>query len=76
MTDLFLVLGGRVMDARGREFRDPASLDIVGLFGGRAADEAAWRSASQRSIDDAEIKYLVIDMAGPLADPAKGHKAN
>lgn len=67
MADLFLVFGGPVKDARGRDFVDAASLDVVGLFDDGGAARAAWRGASQRWIDDADMKYVILDLGAPLA---------
>ena len=66
MIDLFLVFGGSVKDGRGCAFQDVSSLDVVGMFGSRAAALEAWRSASQRCIDDAEMKYLIVDLSRSL----------
>ncbi len=66
MTDVHLVLGGRVTDPRGHEFVLSEGVDLVGAFPDRASATAAWRSASQRSIDDAEMKYVIVDLHGGL----------
>ncbi len=66
MTEVHLVLGGRVIDPRGHEFILSEGVDLVGAFPDRASATAAWRSASQRSIDDAEMKYVVIDLQAGL----------
>lgn len=59
---LHLVFGGRVKDPRGLEFEDYGNLDIVGIFPNYAAAEKAWRSNAQRTVDDAEMKYLVVHL--------------
>ncbi|QMW24079.1 DUF4170 domain-containing protein [Sandaracinobacteroides saxicola] len=68
MSLLHLVFGGRVVDPRGTEFEDPAALDIVGIFPDYASAEAAWRSAAQRTVDDAQMKYVVVHLHR-LLDP-------
>lgn len=73
MSKLHLVFGGRVRDPRGLEFVDPAGLHIVGIYPDYASAEAAWRAEAQRTVDDAEMKYVVVhlhrllepDMMGP-----------
>lgn len=62
MSKLHLVFGGRVKDPRGLDFEDLKAIDYVGLFPDLASAENAWRSASQRSIDDAEMKYVVVHL--------------
>lgn len=62
MQKLHLVMGGRVSDPQGVDFVDLANLDIVGVFGNYAEAEEAWRSAAQRTVDDAEMKYVVVHL--------------
>ncbi|GGD66584.1 DUF4170 domain-containing protein [Croceicoccus mobilis] len=59
---LHLVMGGRVKDPRGLEFEDLNNLDIVGVFPDKASAEEAWRGAAQRTVDDAEMKYVVVHL--------------
>lgn len=59
---LHLVFGGRVADPRGLDFEDPSQLDIVGIFPNYAEAEAAWRSSAQRTVDDAQMKYVVVHL--------------
>lgn len=59
---LHLVMGGRVRDPQHLEFVDLAALDIVGVFPDYASAEDAWRSAAQRTVDDAEMKYVVVHL--------------
>jgi hypothetical protein len=62
MSKLHLVFGGRVKDPQGLDFEDLKAIDFVGLFPDYASAESAWRSSSQRSIDDAEMKYVVVHL--------------
>jgi len=57
---LHLVMGGRVKDPRGHEFQDPESLHVVGVFSSYEAAENAWRAQAQRTVDDAEMKYVIV----------------
>ena len=59
---LHLVFGGRVKDPRGLEFEDVSALDIVGIFPSYREAEKAWRANAQRTVDDAEMKYLVVHL--------------
>lgn len=68
MSKLHLVFGGRVSDPQTLEFQDPTKLDIVGIFPDYAAAENAWRGAAQRTVDDAEMRYVVVHLHR-LLDP-------
>ncbi|QDK32441.1 MULTISPECIES: DUF4170 domain-containing protein [Sphingomonadaceae] len=62
MQKLHLVMGGRVKDPRTLEFADLNELDLVGVYPDYAAAEDAWRSAAQRTVDDAEMKYVIVHL--------------
>ena len=62
MSNLHLVFGGRVNDPRTLDFADLKSIDIVGMFPDYKTAEKAWRAAAQRTVDDAEIKYVVVHL--------------
>jgi len=59
---LHLVFGGRVVDPQTVEFEDLEAIDFVGVFPDYASAEEAWRSAARRTIDDAEMKYVVVHL--------------
>ena len=62
MSKLHLVFGGKVKDPRGLDFVDLDSIDLVGLFENYAEAEEAWRGKAQRTVDDAEMKYVVVHL--------------
>jgi hypothetical protein len=62
MSNLHLVFGGRVKDPRTLDFSDLKSIDIVGMFTDYKSAEKAWRAAAQRTVDDAEMKYVVVHL--------------
>jgi hypothetical protein len=62
MSKLHLVFGGRVRDPQTLDFADPANLEVVGIFADYATAEKAWRGAAQRTVDDAEMKYVVVHL--------------
>jgi hypothetical protein len=62
MSKLHLVFGGRVTDPQTLDFVDPSKLDVVGVFPDYAAAEKAWRAAAQRTVDDAEMRYVVVHL--------------
>ena len=72
MSKLNLVFGGRVSDPQTLDFIDPSQLDVVGIFPDYASAEKAWRGAAQRTVDDAEMRYVVVHLHRML-DP--DHKA-
>lgn len=62
MQKLHLVMGGRVADPQKMDFVDLEALDIVGVFGSYAEAEDAWRGRAQRTVDDAEMKYVIVHL--------------
>ncbi len=62
MQKLHFVMGGRVKDPQGLEFTDVAGLDLVGVYENYADAEEAWRDKAQRTVDDAEMKYVVVHL--------------
>lgn len=59
---LHLVFGGRVKDPQGLAFEDLDAVDIVGLFPDYASAEKAWRGVSQKHVDDAMTKYVIVHL--------------
>ncbi|MGB7408335.1 MAG: DUF4170 domain-containing protein [Pontixanthobacter sp.] len=59
---LHLVMGGRVKDPRSTEFQDPESLHVVGVFSDYDAAVEAWRGNAQRTVDDAEMRYVIVPL--------------
>lgn len=62
MSKLHLVFGGRVKDPRTLDFSDLDKIEVVGFYEDFASAEKAWRSAAQRTVDDAEMKYVVVHL--------------
>jgi hypothetical protein len=71
MSKLHLVFGGRVKDPRALDF-DMNTIDIVGVYDSYSAAEDAWRGAAQRSVDDAEMKYVVVHLHRLLEPDIEG----
>ena len=61
MSRLHLVFGGRVKDPQGLDF-DLETIDLVGVYPDYASALDAWRSNAQRTVDDAEMKYVVVHL--------------
>ena len=75
MSKLHLVFGGRVKDPRTLDFKDLNDLHIVGLYPDYASALDAWRSNAQRTVDDAEMKYVVVHLhrlLEPTLEEGKG----
>jgi len=61
MSKLHLVFGGRVNDPQSLDF-DTRTIDVVGIYPDYASAEKAWRGAAQRTVDDAEMRYVVVHL--------------
>ena len=62
MQKLHLVIGGRVSDPHTPEFVNLDAMDYVGVFPDYDSAEDAWRSAAQKTVDDAEMKYVIVHL--------------
>ena len=62
MSKLHLVFGGRVSDPQGLDFVELDKIHIVGVFPDYASAVDAWRGNAQRTVDDAEMKYVVVHL--------------
>ena len=71
MSKLHLVFGGRVKDPRTLDF-DLKTIDLVGIYGSYADAEEAWRGRAQRTVDDAEMKYVIVHLHRLLEPESEG----
>lgn len=71
MSKLHLVFGGRVKNPQGLDF-DLGTIDLVGLYGNYADAEEAWRGKAQRTVDDAEMKYVIVHLHRLLEPDQEG----
>jgi hypothetical protein len=55
-------MGGRVSDPQGLDFVDLENLDLVGVYPDFDTAEEAWRGKAQKTVDDAEMKYVVVHL--------------
>jgi hypothetical protein len=69
---LHLVFGGELKELHGTEFRDPAHLDIVGIFPNFASAQAAWRAKAQLTVDNALVRYFIVHLHR-FFDPASSN---
>lgn len=68
MSKLHLVFGGRVRDPQTLDF-DDETIQVVGIFPDYRSAEDAWRAAAQKTVDDAEMKFVVVHLHR-LLEPA------
>ncbi len=59
---LHLVFGGELKSLESHEFRDPAKLDIVGMFPDYASAERAWRAKAHKTVDSAHTRYFIVHL--------------
>ncbi len=59
---LHLVFGGELVDPSRTEFADANEIDVVGIFPNYASAYDAWKSAAQRTVDDAHTRYFIAHL--------------
>ena len=59
---LFMVMGGRVDDPRELTFKDPEGIHVAGVYSDYDNAVEAWRGNAQRTVDDAEMKYVIVPL--------------
>ena len=64
-----MVFGGELSELEDVEFRDLGALDIVGVYPNYDEAYAAWKSAAQRTVDNALMRYFIVHIHR-LLDPA------
>jgi hypothetical protein len=65
---LHLVFGGELTKLGDVEFKDVENLDIVGIYPNYKQAYDAWKSAAQRTVDNAQMRYFIVHMHR-LLDP-------
>lgn len=67
---LHLVIGGELTDLgpNANQFKDLSKIDFVGAFANYDDARRAWKSAAQRTVDNAHMRYFIIH-AHRLLDP-------
>lgn len=68
---LHLVFGGELASLDRTEFADLSKLDIVGIYPSYAEAYKAWKSAAQRTVDNAQLRYFIVHIHR-LLDPQTG----
>ena len=67
---LHLVIGGELVDPNKTAFKDLKAVDFVGAYPNYAEAHDAWKSAAQRTVDNAHARYFILH-AHELIDPDK-----
>lgn len=67
---LHLVIGGELIDPNKTTFKNLKEIDFVGVFPNYAQAHDAWKSAAQRTVDNAHARYFILH-AHELIDPDK-----
>ena len=62
MQKLHLVMGGRVKNPQHLEFTDLDAVQLVGVYPDYASAEEVWRSHAQRTVDDAEMRFVIVHL--------------
>jgi myo-inositol-1(or 4)-monophosphatase len=68
---LHLVIGGELKQVGRFEFANLKEIDFVGAFPSYKAAYDAWKSAAQRTVDNAQMRYFILH-AHRLLDPETG----
>ena len=61
-TKLHLVFGGELKDTAKSTFKDAHKIDVVGLFPSYAKAYDAWKAASQKAVDQANVRYFIAHL--------------
>ena len=59
---LHLVFGGELTDPSKNAFKDVEGIDIVGIFPDYSSAYDAWKSAAQRTVDNAHARYFIAHL--------------
>ncbi len=68
---LHLVIGGELKQIGKLEFKDLGEIHFVGAYPNYRAAFDAWKSAAQRTVDNAHMRYFILH-AHRLLDPQTG----
>jgi len=72
---LHIVIGGELKHPGTVEFANLKEVDFVGAFPNYRSAYDAWKSAAQRTVDNAHVRYFILH-AHRLLDPETGKHHN
>lgn len=67
---LHLVFGGELESPAGLTFRDVKALDLVGIYDNCDEAYAAWQSKAQATVDNAHMRYFLLDLNSLMQETA------
>ena len=59
---LHLVFGGELVSPHKNVFRDVSAIHIVGMFPNYETAYLAWKAESQRTVDNAHMRYFIANI--------------
>ncbi|MBT8474391.1 MAG: DUF4170 domain-containing protein [Alphaproteobacteria bacterium] len=59
---LHFVFGGELVDPTKSAFKNIDAIDMVGIFPDYESAYNAWKSAAQRTVDDAHTRYFIAHL--------------
>ncbi|MEX0970204.1 MAG: DUF4170 domain-containing protein [Paracoccaceae bacterium] len=59
---LHLVFGGELVDPQSTQFRDVGEIEMVGIYPDYQSAFDAWKSAAQRTVDNAHMRYFIAHL--------------
>lgn len=72
MAKLHLVFGGELKSPNGTAFADPEKIDIIGIFPDYDSAHKAWKTAAQRTVDDAHTRYFIAHLHRLMDESREG----
>lgn len=60
---LHLVFGGELVEPSGSKFKDIEAVELIGLYPDYSSARDAWKEASQRSVDNALMRYFIAPLS-------------
>lgn len=59
---LHLVFGGELIDPTKNAFKDVDAIEVVGVYPNYQSAYDAWKSAAQRTVDNAHMRYFIAHL--------------
>ena len=64
---IYLVFGGELTRPDEFRFKDPSQIRYVGMYDDKEEALKAWRGVTGQTIDDAHMRFFVVDLANAVA---------
>lgn len=59
---LHLVFGGELIDPTKKIFKNVEDIDLVGIYPNYQTAYDAWKSAAQKTVDNAHMRYFIAHL--------------